>query len=187
MKKIITLLMLSIFAMTNVNAEEKTLWEGEYSIDWNSAWEPNNLTPPILTKEEFANYEIGQKINFYFTTPSVADYYLVRFTSWKQAEKGLGLDDFSVTYKETGTIKITLEVTEALKTKVAGTAEDGGFVVSGHGVSIVKVTKDDITTGVNSVAASMKSDNRYYNLRGQVVANPTKGLYIINGKKVVLK
>ena len=169
------------------SSEETAMWEGEYSIDWSSAWEPNNLTPPILTKEEFATYEIGQMINFYFTTPKVEGYYLVRFTSWKQAEKGLGLDDFSVTYKETGTIKITLEVTEALKTKVAGTADDGGFVVSGHGVTIVKVTKDAITTGINSVVASMKNDNRYYNLRGQVVEHPTKGLYIINGKKVVIK
>ena len=55
MKKIFTLLMLSIFAMVNVHAEEQTPWEGEYSIDWSSAWEPNNLTPPILTKEEYDN------------------------------------------------------------------------------------------------------------------------------------
>ena len=170
------------------SSEETTMWEGEYAIDWSSAWEPNNLATPILTKEEFANYEIGQKINFYFTTPKVEGYYLVRFTTWKQQEKGLGLDDFSVTYKETGTTKITIEVTEDLKEKVAGTAEDGGFVVSGHGVSIVKVTKDVITpTGINTVAAAQKNDNRYYNLRGQVVTQPTKGLYIINGKKVLFK
>ena len=78
MKKIFTLVMLSILTVMNVNAEETTLWEGEYAIDWSSAWEPNNLATPILTKEEFAKYEIGQKINFYFTTPKVEGYYLVR-------------------------------------------------------------------------------------------------------------
>ena len=170
------------------SSEEITMWEGDYAIDWSSAWEPNNLATPILTKEEFANYEIGQKINFYFTTPNVEDYYLVRFTSWKQQEKGLGLDDFSVTYQETGTIKITIEVTEALKEKVAGTAEDGGFVVSGHGVNIVKVAKVAFTTAIKKVAVnSLKNDNCYYDLQGRKVAEPTKGLYIINGKKVMIK
>ncbi len=90
--------------------------------------------------------------------------------------------------QQPGTTKITIEVTEDLKEKVAGTVEDGGFVVSGHAVSIVKVTKDVITpTGINNVISSVKNDNRYYNLRGQVVNQPTKGLYIINGKKVLFK
>ena len=29
--------------------------------------------------------------------------------------------------------------------------------------------------------------NTYYNMAGQRVANPTKGLYIVNGKKVIIK
>ena len=37
------------------------------------------------------------------------------------------------------------------------------------------------------VVMSVPMDNTYYNLKGQRVANPTKGLYIINGKKVVIK
>ena len=32
-----------------------------------------------------------------------------------------------------------------------------------------------------------KVDGQYFNLAGQRVANPTKGLYIVNGKKVVIK
>ena len=169
--------------------EEVALWEGEHAIDWKTAWEPNSLDQPMLTKEEFAGYVVGQKLYFYFTTPNVEDYYLVRFTSWKQQEKGLGLDDYSVSYKATGTIKITLEVTDALKEKVAGTAEDGGFVISGHGVTVVKVSKpkEQTPTSIAGVKGQQTASMQYYNLRGQVVANPTKGLYIINGKKVVLK
>ena len=41
-------------------------------------------------------------------------------------------------------------------------------------------------TGV-SVAERQASDRVYYDLRGQRVANPTKGLYIVNGKKVIVK
>jgi hypothetical protein len=34
MKKLFTLLMLSIVAVMNVNAAEETLWEGDYNVDW---------------------------------------------------------------------------------------------------------------------------------------------------------
>ena len=43
------------------------------------------------------------------------------------------------------------------------------------------------TTGVESVHSSQCTVHSYYNLNGQRVAQPTKGLYITNGKKVVVK
>ena len=47
---------------------------------------------------------------------------------------------------------------------------------------------DDETTGINTVKDSQFTVNgEYYNLRGQRVAVPQKGLYIVNGKKVVIK
>ena len=42
------------------------------------------------------------------------------------------------------------------------------------------------TTGVNELKVKM-TDNQYFNLAGQRVAQPTKGLYIVNGKKVIMK
>ena len=46
--------------------------------------------------------------------------------------------------------------------------------------------EDNGTTGINKVAADNKNDV-YYNLNGQRIAAPTKGLYIINNKKVIIK
>lgn len=49
------------------------------------------------------------------------------------------------------------------------------------------------TTGINEVNESVASQSEfkvngeYYNLAGQRVAQPTKGLYIVNGRKVVIK
>ena len=44
------------------------------------------------------------------------------------------------------------------------------------------------TTGINEVRGQMEEvRGEYYNLAGQRVANPTKGLYIVNGKKVIIK
>ncbi len=46
---------------------------------------------------------------------------------------------------------------------------------------------DDVdVTAIENVEVQ-KVDGQYFNLAGQRVANPTKGLYIVNGKKVVIK
>lgn len=42
------------------------------------------------------------------------------------------------------------------------------------------------TTGIKNVE-SVKGEGEVYNLKGQHVAAPTKGLYVVDGKKVVLK
>ncbi len=42
------------------------------------------------------------------------------------------------------------------------------------------------TTGIKNVE-SVKGEGEVYNLKGQRVAAPTKGLYVVDGKKVVLK
>ncbi len=46
---------------------------------------------------------------------------------------------------------------------------------------------DNETTGINAVQSSGLKADSYYNLAGQRVAQPTKGLYIVNGKKVIIK
>lgn len=45
------------------------------------------------------------------------------------------------------------------------------------------------TTGINMVNGSefMVNGSDFYNLNGQRVAQPTKGLYIVNGRKVIIK
>jgi hypothetical protein len=45
----------------------------------------------------------------------------------------------------------------------------------------------DETTGIVNVNRETITNNQYYTLDGRRVAEPTKGLYIINGKKVVIK
>ena len=49
----------------------------------------------------------------------------------------------------------------------------------------LEMSFDDVTA-IETVKTP-KANNEYYNLAGQRVAQPTKGLYIMNGKKVVIK
>ena len=46
---------------------------------------------------------------------------------------------------------------------------------------------DDTTTGVMTIDAEKSIDNAYYNLNGQRVTNPQRGIYIQGGRKVIIK
>jgi hypothetical protein len=53
---------------------------------------------------------------------------------------------------------------------------------------VFNINKEGNTTGVNDVRSKMDDvSGEYYNLAGQRVAQPTKGIYISNGKKVIVK
>ena len=150
MKKFFTLLVLSLLAVTNVSAAEEVLWTGDkFTLEWGTPWNPGELVPALFTKEQFATFETGQKFYFYFETisddalPDGQKYRSVRFARWNGAENSLGLADSNPAYDEWTPAKITLEITADVKTNVAGeSAETGGFTVCGHGVKLVRVTKE---------------------------------------------
>lgn len=69
---------------------------------------------------------------------------------------------------------------------LASDVEGAGFNPNAQGARLSLVFDED-ATAVESVKTINKQDNVYYNLAGQRIAQPAKGLYIVNGKKVVLK
>ena len=42
-------------------------------------------------------------------------------------------------------------------------------------------------TGIESIVPADTDDATYYNLNGQRVSKPQRGVYVVNGKKVVVK
>ena len=46
---------------------------------------------------------------------------------------------------------------------------------------------DGETTGISSVNNAQSTVGNYFDLQGRRVAQPTKGLYIVNGKKIIIK
>jgi hypothetical protein len=55
-------------------------------------------------------------------------------------------------------------------------------------VSNLSIDKEDGTTGIHehSTANDLKNNEKWFNLQGQHVTNPVKGLYIKGGKKMIL-
>ena len=77
-------------------------------------------------------------------------------------------------------------------------AADGGVFTNGAHKAYLAVSQaigtrgfiglDDGTTAIEGIVKNAEiTDGVYYNLQGQRVDNPKKGLYIVNGKKVVIK
>ena len=49
------------------------------------------------------------------------------------------------------------------------------------------IIDENETTKINATSVENIISGQFYNLAGQRVSNPTKGLYIVNGKKVIIK
>ncbi len=59
---------------------------------------------------------------------------------------------------------------------------DGGS----SNVNIIFVTPEEYANGINETVVA-NNNKAIYDLQGRLVNNPTKGLYIVNGKKMVIK
>ena len=83
-----------------------------------------------------------------------------------------------------------VDITTGLGTRLASITDryrfsalwaDGDDCSDGSGYDMTAAT------GISNVKPEAKADNRYYDLSGRQVAQPTKGLYIVNGTKIVIK
>ena len=62
------------------------------------------------------------------------------------------------------------------------------FTIPGVSSARIAIGFDDETTGIKNLTPVLsEGEGAVYNLQGRRVAQPTKGLYIVNGKKVVVK
>ena len=70
----------------------------------------------------------------------------------------------------------------------AGKALLPASVVDGAGVRELTFDFGGETNGIRSIEnGKLTIDNSVYNLNGQKVEKPSKGMYIMNGKKVIFK
>ena len=51
----------------------------------------------------------------------------------------------------------------------------------------IRIVDEDFLLGISEVNTENTQDNVIYDIQGRRVMNPTKGLYIVNGKKMVIK
>ena len=151
-----------------------------------------------LTKIDYAYNNLVATPATEKTINAEAGYTLYRLTYNNSTEKtGLGFylglvkdANGTVLSQDGSQLKATpgkayLKVSTGAATNTANAAPARGFVFPG----------DDETTGIGEIviegdagiSGSANADGRIYNLQGQQVTAPVKGLYIKNNKKVVIK
>jgi hypothetical protein len=69
----------------------------------------------------------------------------------------------------------------------AGRAIVPASAVSSSAREYLEFSFDNDVTAIEAVKTQNVENDQFFNLAGQRVAQPTKGLYIVNGKKVVIK
>ncbi len=126
--------------------------------------------PHKATGNYYANLMVGtlEAMTLYETDGEYTNYYLSKGT------EGVGF------YKVNGSVKLGAHRAYLpLKKGTTGNAN----------TRYIGFTFDDGTTNIDPLSASDtdESNAAYYNLQGQRVDNPTKGLYIRNGRKIVIK
>ena len=135
MRKIITFVVLSFCSAIGLHAEETTLWEGDYNVSWDLPDGDAHKEWKELGQTDFAAFEVGQVLYFYFTSVEISDpeknYHAYKFDDWSwEALPGQAQVDFS------GDTKVTFTVTQEIKDAVA----KNGFALHGHGYHVTKVT-----------------------------------------------
>ena len=124
--------------------------------------------PHISTGTYYVNMMKGtlQPITIYETEGDYTNYYL------SNGDSGVGF------YKVNGSVD--LKANRAYLPLLKGTTQAGTrFIGLGF--------EDDGTTNLTPALSKGEGDGEWYTLQGQRVAKPGKGIYIRNGKKVVIK
>ncbi|MBQ9203093.1 MAG: Ig-like domain-containing protein [Prevotella sp.] len=133
-------------------------------------------TPVIVYKEGAADTEV----TFTATDADASDV----------SGNRLQVSASSVTADGTQYVLAQVEGVVGFHKVIAGTTIAAGkaYLVSPAGANFLRFDFDDETTGItNNNREDITNNGEYFNLAGQRVAQPAKGLYIVNGKKVVIR
>lgn len=153
-----------------------------YDYTWTAT--TNNLWPLF----EFANGELANYATLKFTlNDKTADSGMLRIGYYIDGTfEQFVNSDGNKGFGSNGEKAIDLTAQNINLAQVTKIAFGGSTGTGSVNIREVYVEKGN-STGISSVKTAADSEKVYYNIGGQRVAQPTKGLYIVNGKKVVLK
>lgn len=177
MKKL-SLFLMAIFAITmNVRATtaETTLWEGS------SAAEQQELNAETVGK-----FKAGEVLRFYVTVPAdggnINVVYKGESNGW--SETAIPSLNNSWPWMNSGETTFDITLTDGDITALSSM----GIYFKNGSATITKVTLiSQEATAIKGVELLKKDNGTYFMLNGQRTHQPTQGVYIVNGKKVLVK
>ena len=169
--------------------DSEVFWEGDEMMDWNNGIQ---LTVPA---ENFAAHGQDVRLTLQYTIDmnGDSDYNMIQLFYGDWSTNPSFIIDGQTIDKEfrpsdlngagngdacTTTISFSEDVMKMILEK--------GIVMQGHGLRLNKVILET-PSGIKNVLEAKSNDSAIYNLAGQRVYNPQKGIYIKNGKKYIVK
>ena len=161
------------------NVDENTVWTGYF---WMDEWSTMEIAKTSFDGVNWSDYKA---IRFY-SEAGRTDYIINVLTRWDEGGK-LGDQTTMTMTNEYAELSLEgIDMATRLDTDrlmVQCNKESGSPF---NFTAIVLVKKE--STGIAQVSSQQTAGSgHYFNLAGQRVAQPTKGLYIINGKKIVVR
>ena len=161
--------------------DDNTVWTGYF---WMDTWTTLEVAKTSFDGINWSDYKA---IRFY-SEANRTNYVINVLTKWDEGGK-LG-DQTTMTmtneYAELNieNIDVAAKLADVDRLMIQCNKEEGDPF---NFTAIVLVKKE--TTAINNLANSQKqtANSPYFNLAGQRIQQPTRGLYIVNGKKVVIK
>lgn len=174
------------------DTDSEVFWEGDEMLNWGDGLQLD------LPAEKFANYgkDVVLGLSYTIAMDGDSDYNMIQlfYGDWVDNPSFIiNGKEIAKEYNPTnvhglqngddGTSELTFS--EAVYNQIA----ERGIALQGHGLRLKKVTfSKSGSTGIKSASTLADDPNApIYNLSGQRVTNPTKGIYIRNGKKIVIK
>lgn len=189
-----------------------TVKQGSKVLDW---FRSGSDTGKHFWLKQFNSDGVGT-VNFTYATAFTANTPYIIAVPGNSYGAGWDLTNKNITFEGSGTVKATANTT-VTKTNyefigmLAGKSVTG-YVLNAAGSQFKNTTAtvdpfrayfksvgsgslgslaigsdDGETTGIKAIDNEQLTIDNYYDLQGRQVATPTKGLYIIGGKKVVVK
>jgi len=90
-------------------------------------------------------------------------------------------------YNPSGSKGTTATANITFSESVYNTIKQKGLIIHGTGVTLTKAIMKSGTTGISAATFTPSGNQPIYNLQGQRISKPKKGLYIQNGKKYIAR
>ena len=169
--------------------DSEVFWEGDAVMDWGDGLQ---LTVPA---ENFAAHGQDVRLTLQYTIDmnGDSDYNMIQlfYGDWSTNPSfiidGQTIDkEFRPTDLNGAGNGDACTTTMTFSEDVMKIILEKGIVMQGHGLRLNKVILET-PSGIKNVLKAKSNDGAIYNLAGQRVYNPQKGIYIKNGKKFIVK
>ena len=94
---------------------------------------------------------------------------------------------YNADYNPSGSKGTSQTATITFSESVYNTIKQKGLIIHGTGVTITKAIMKSGTTGIKATTYPLSEHQPIYNLHGQQISKPKKGVYIQNGKKYIAR